>query len=242
MLLPAVQKVREAANEATAVGSLRQIDTAQDEFRRQNGRFALSVGELAAAGLLDVALGGGVKQGYSFNLMTANNFEWSAMATPEVPAKTGDRSFYADETGLIRAIGCPPGGMPVLGKDGKLHCVPGAIALAQPIGSSTGVAAIDGGNLMSDGAALPAAKMFLGRLVKQVIAEFDADGSGDLTVGELLSADILGIARRLAPTLSDTSGPPLGEDAVLQAHLQRFQRRLARELDLQASETSLPAV
>jgi hypothetical protein len=84
--------------------------------------------------------------------------------------------------------------------------------------------------------------MFLGRLVQQVIAEFDADGSGDLTVGELLSADILGIARRLAPTLSDTSGPPLGEDAVLQAHLQRFQRRLARELDLQASETSLPAV
>jgi hypothetical protein len=61
-------------------------------------------------------------------------------------------------------------------------------------------------------------------------------------VTELLGADILGIARRLASTLSGPSGPRLGDDAVLQAHLQRFQRLLARELDFQASETAVPAV
>src|SRR5205809_7856620 len=51
LLLPAVQKVREAANEHATIGAMRTISSAQSLYSNNNGRYASSFDQLALAGL-----------------------------------------------------------------------------------------------------------------------------------------------------------------------------------------------
>src|SRR3989449_1346372 len=70
LLLPAVQKVREAANRTGAVSTVRAIDTAQKAFLQRKGRFG-TLEELVRSSdlglvLVDEAPGTAVKQGYVY--------------------------------------------------------------------------------------------------------------------------------------------------------------------------------
>ncbi len=130
MLLPAVQKVREAANRAVAVSTLRAIDTAQKAFLLQKGRFG-TLEELVRSAdlglvLVEEAPGTAVKQGYVYAIATAASpagFLWAGVGAPAGRASSGG-SFYADETGPIREIAppCPPGMSLMLG-GGKWKCL-----------------------------------------------------------------------------------------------------------------------
>jgi prepilin-type N-terminal cleavage/methylation domain-containing protein len=110
--IPNLIEARKGSNEAAAIGAIRTISTAQSLYRegdRGKGRFAPSLPELRAANprLMDEALAEGSRQGFRFELRVSPDFQrFEAFAQPATTSgihRTGDRSFFVDETGVIRA-------------------------------------------------------------------------------------------------------------------------------------------
>src|ERR1700759_5541543 len=121
--IPNLLRARMAANEASAVGSLRTIVTSQVTFQSTWGiGYANTLTALgtptAGCGtasstnscLLDPVVTSGIKQGY--NLATASaggagtaaspNTSFGASAWPVTVGSTGTRGFCSDESGVIR--------------------------------------------------------------------------------------------------------------------------------------------
>ena len=140
--IPNLLDARKAANEASAIASLRAIHSAQNVYREQdkdgNGTldYADKIGALATYGLIDGQLGGvvlgspvvGLKQGYYFYAPAAAGpgayatlFRWSMASTPEEWSDSGARDFFIDQTGVIRytiefETGCAMSDLPAIGK------------------------------------------------------------------------------------------------------------------------------
>ena len=97
-----------AANEGSAMASLRTLASAEATYQstRGNGNFG-TLKELAAEGLIDSNLASGTKNGYNFTVeLTTTDESYPGFAVVGVPVtyrKTGVRSFYIDESGIIRA-------------------------------------------------------------------------------------------------------------------------------------------
>ncbi|HEY3265720.1 MAG TPA: type II secretion system protein [Armatimonadota bacterium] len=105
MALPNIKTSRKQADEAGAVSGLRQLSDAQELYRpRQNPPdYAPSLQRLRAAGLIDETLADGEKSGYTFQVNgTPTNQTYAFTAVAAVQNSTGDRSFYVDQTGVIR--------------------------------------------------------------------------------------------------------------------------------------------
>ena len=105
--VPNLMQSKAAANEASAISSVRTIVTAQITFSatQGNGLYAADLAALQAAGLIDQAVGGGAKDGYNFNTVGAGN-TFTVTASPQNMGTTGNRGFFSDETAVIRyAIG-----------------------------------------------------------------------------------------------------------------------------------------
>jgi prepilin-type N-terminal cleavage/methylation domain-containing protein len=126
--IPNLLRSRIAANEASAVGSLRSINTAQVTFASTYPTVGFAtalatlgpgtVGNTSASStnaiLLDDVLGcagatasGGTcsKSGYNFAVTSAGgtpNATFASSATPLVTGQTGGRYFYSDASGVIR--------------------------------------------------------------------------------------------------------------------------------------------
>lgn len=121
--IPNLLRSRIAANESSAVGSIRSINTAQVSYASTypDVGFAASLKELgspagactataAQACLLDSVLGCAagtdcVKSGYKFN--TTGSAEvpaqtYTASGIPVNPGQTGQRGFFSDTSGVIR--------------------------------------------------------------------------------------------------------------------------------------------
>jgi len=121
--IPNLLRSRIAANEASAVGSLRTLNTAEVTYNTTypgNG-FACSLGVLgppasgtaassANAGLIDSNLASGTKSGYAFTLPVAGTCAPTATgiattydikADPVSPGVTGQRYFCTDNAGVI---------------------------------------------------------------------------------------------------------------------------------------------
>src|SRR5512138_2344970 len=67
--IPNLLKSRQAANEASAIGSSRTLGTAQATYQSTRGRgkdFATGLAALVADNAIDTALGSGVKSGFNF--------------------------------------------------------------------------------------------------------------------------------------------------------------------------------
>jgi type IV pilus assembly protein PilA len=116
--IPNLVTSRMAANEASAISSCRTIATAQLTFSSTvgNGSFG-DLGALVGANMVDEALGSGVKEGYNF-AVEGGGQTFTVTATPITPGTTGNRGFFTDQTGVIRAdpsgtatAGSPPLGM-----------------------------------------------------------------------------------------------------------------------------------
>ena len=102
--VPNLLQSKAAANEVSAIGSLRTIVTAEITYSATvgSGVYAADLAALTAASLIDVSLGSGAKGGYDFALTgTANTF--TVTAQPTTPGTTGNRYFFADDSGVIRA-------------------------------------------------------------------------------------------------------------------------------------------
>jgi type IV pilus assembly protein PilA len=120
--IPNLLRSKMAANEASAVGSLRTINTAQVTFSSTYGIGYTTLAKLstpaggcvaatnALACLLDSNLGGGTKSGYQFTSVAANGagttaspfISFDSVAWPVAADQSGHNAFCSDESGVIR--------------------------------------------------------------------------------------------------------------------------------------------
>ena len=101
--IPSLLNARKAGNEASAISSLRTITTTNEQYRTRFNVFADTLASLQATNYIDSVLGGGVKSGYNFTYNRPSNTTWVVTADPTTPGTDGDRYFFADQTGIIRA-------------------------------------------------------------------------------------------------------------------------------------------
>jgi type IV pilus assembly protein PilA len=99
------------AHETAAVQQIKTIHTAEAQYYAQFGRYAASLAALGpsaskamgpeAAGLIPENLAGGKKSGYLFEVGQTRE-GYAVTASPEKFGSSGRRSFYSDQTLLIR--------------------------------------------------------------------------------------------------------------------------------------------
>ena len=125
--IPNLLRSRMAANEASAVGSLRTINTAEVTFSTTYPSIGFAslgaLGGVAAtcattatstdACLIDDTLATGTKSGYTFKATTSGTapfVQYSATGIPVVVGQSGQRAFFSDQSGVIRydAAGAAP--------------------------------------------------------------------------------------------------------------------------------------
>src|SRR5262245_13162971 len=82
LLLPAVQKVREAARWVACLSTLTEINSAQIQYRAAHQAFAPSLALLSSAGLVDEWLGRGFapKNDCGYYVVSATRSTWKAIA------------------------------------------------------------------------------------------------------------------------------------------------------------------
>ena len=123
--IPNLLRSRMAANEASAVGSIRTINTSAVTYSSTyptNG-FPLSLVAMGGANpcvaapanacLLDPVLSAGTKSGYAFTWAGDGNtpsVNYTIVGVPVVLNSSGQRGFYSDQSGVIRytTTGAPP--------------------------------------------------------------------------------------------------------------------------------------
>ncbi|MBV9088200.1 MAG: prepilin-type N-terminal cleavage/methylation domain-containing protein [Acidobacteria bacterium] len=113
--IPNLLRSRIAANEASAVGSLRTLNTAEVTYNSTypSVGFTCTLASLqapsggtsvssTAAGLIDSNLAGGTKSGYTFTPMNCSSTAYQFHADPQTPGTTGQRYFCTDTSGVIK--------------------------------------------------------------------------------------------------------------------------------------------
>ena len=116
--IPNLLRSRIAANEASAVGSMRTLNTAEITYNTTypTTGFTCTLGNLAspsggasptsaAAGLIDATLAGGTKSGYTFTVTPGTQTpvaSYETAAAPVTAGTTGQRYFCSDNSGVIQ--------------------------------------------------------------------------------------------------------------------------------------------
>jgi len=114
--IPNLLRSRIAANESSAVGSIRTINTAEVTYATTypNVGFTCTLGALGGTGtaatsgnalLIDNVLALGSKSGYDFTLDTCTGTPiviYQSHGLPTVVGQTGQRAFCSDQSGVIR--------------------------------------------------------------------------------------------------------------------------------------------
>jgi len=120
--VPSFLRSKMAANQASAVGSLRTLNTACIGYSTNYGQFPEALTNLGpmdsgdpgqghgqaapsstSADMIDSVLAGGTKSGYTF-VYTAgtSNQSYTITATPITLATTGQNMYFTDQSGVIR--------------------------------------------------------------------------------------------------------------------------------------------
>jgi len=114
--IPSLLRSRMSANEAAAVASLKTLAAAQTDYNNNSSPHTytaslLCLGSGLGAGqvaFIDPALASGLKSGFQIAMVNGNAasngsyWAWSATAWPVVYGSTGTRSFFIDESGVVR--------------------------------------------------------------------------------------------------------------------------------------------
>ena len=124
--IPNLMRSRVAANQASAVGSLHVLNTAEATYSSTYGGYTPTLGYLgppstgttptpSGAGLIDSILSGGSagatessKSGYTFVYSAGvadaagRIYSYSFLADPITPGTTGNNHYYTDQIGVIR--------------------------------------------------------------------------------------------------------------------------------------------
>ena len=99
--IPSLLNARKAGNEASAISSLRTLTTVNEQYRTRFQQYSTSLANLSAATYIDSVLGSGTKSGYTFTFAGGTN-TWTVSGVPTTAGTTGDRGFFADQSGVIR--------------------------------------------------------------------------------------------------------------------------------------------
>ncbi len=121
LAVPNFMRSRLFANETSAIASLRVTVTSEITYASTvgNGSFG-STEDLLDNGLIDAALGSGTKDGYNLSLTADGASGFTVTAVPVTAGATGQRGFYADQTGVIRYSedgSAPTAASPALGTE-----------------------------------------------------------------------------------------------------------------------------
>jgi type IV pilus assembly protein PilA len=110
--IPNLLRSKMAANEASCVGSLRTLNTAAVAYSTTYGTYPPTMAALGpssspsstAADLIDSVLASQNKSGYTFTWTAGSgNLSYSIAAAPSTPGVTGQRYFFTNQSGVIRA-------------------------------------------------------------------------------------------------------------------------------------------
>jgi prepilin-type N-terminal cleavage/methylation domain-containing protein len=110
LAVPSLMSSKKAAFEASAISYMRTWTAAQELYFLKNGAYADADQQLIAEGL--VGNPNPDDKGYIFSIDNPpkSRTAWWGSAVPSNPGVTGDRFFYIDNTGVIRAnLGGPAG-------------------------------------------------------------------------------------------------------------------------------------
>ena len=111
--VPNLMRSKMATNEASAVSSLRTLNTASVSYSTSYGIYPGNLASLgpmvgtspssATADLIDSVLASGIKAGYTITYTSgASNASYTITAAPTTPGVTGTRYFFTDQSGVIR--------------------------------------------------------------------------------------------------------------------------------------------
>jgi type IV pilus assembly protein PilA len=112
--IPNLLRAKIAANQASAVGSLRTLNTACIAYSTSYGQFPTaltSLGPISSGGtasstsadLIDSVLAAGTKSGYTFVYSSPSPYQaYTITATPITAATTGQNMYFTDQSGVIR--------------------------------------------------------------------------------------------------------------------------------------------
>jgi type IV pilus assembly protein PilA len=112
--IPALLRSKIAANQSSAVGSLRSLNTSCTAYSTSYGQYPTALVNLGPVGsggaadstsadLIDMVLAAGVKSGYTFIYIAgAANQSYSLTATPIAQGTTGQNMYFTDQSGVIR--------------------------------------------------------------------------------------------------------------------------------------------
>ena len=110
--IPNLLRSKMAANEASAVGSLRTLNTACVSYSTTYGTFPAALTNLQSAGggtatsteadLIDNVLAAGSKSGYSFSYTLGTGAQSYSINADPISTSTGTRHFFTDSSGVIR--------------------------------------------------------------------------------------------------------------------------------------------
>jgi type IV pilus assembly protein PilA len=103
-----------AANQASAIGSMRSLNTACVSYNTTYGQFPAALTDLGPVGsgvtpsstsadLIDSVLAAGIKSGYTF-VYTAGTSDqsYTLTATPIAAAASGQNMYFTNQSGVIR--------------------------------------------------------------------------------------------------------------------------------------------
>lgn len=106
-----IRKQREGLlhNEAMAISTLLCISTVEELYYKQDKRY-VSLEELVNEDLIPESFAAATtpqnaSEGYYY-VLRIDDDKWSCSVIPAEPGETGTRSFYADETGIMRQSSC----------------------------------------------------------------------------------------------------------------------------------------
>jgi len=118
--IPNLMRSKIQANETAAVGALKALTESALLYSNSYGGFPHAISDLGpttggtaptstSADLIDAVLASGIKSGYRFAYApgvtdpTGNVLSYAITATPVSVGSTGQRSFFTDQSGTIRA-------------------------------------------------------------------------------------------------------------------------------------------
>jgi type II secretory pathway pseudopilin PulG len=107
--IPNLLRAKIAADESSAVQSMRVILAAEISHKGQTGVFTCNLADLGSVGLTDSLLINGRKNGYLFTLQNCNAAtgggqveRFQVTAAPLSPHSSGGKAFCTDESAVIR--------------------------------------------------------------------------------------------------------------------------------------------
>ena len=104
--IPNLLAARVAANEGSAISSIRTLSQAEVTYHDLINKYG-TLDDLASQGLIDTQLASGSRYGYNFSIeLTTNEMNepgFSVVGVPREYRSSGRRSFFVDESLVIRA-------------------------------------------------------------------------------------------------------------------------------------------